>query len=818
MNPARLTIFLTAALSAVAAAAETDPAWLASARRALNEDVPLAAIQKLRAALDSGEATGAARAEAVTLLAEAQLNSGRAAEALETLAEMNGDDAPSVVRVRAIALLDLGRREEALEKFRRLRALGDEITGRAGEAEALRALDRTREAAAMLEPFVNEDSPAPLRLQLASLLLELDRPDDAHELIDSTTVATATDAHWRRYIEARLLLRDGKPREALATLESLVTTPLNELSAGLTRNLHAAAVIAEAEARLATSGPETAEKTLEAFIRQNPGSPHLETVFHRLDHLYAQDRSADEGPLSRMASDLPPRAAALAQYYLARVHIRAKRHEAAGTALATFLSRHPEHPLTPYAHAALAETQQARGELAAAEMSLDAASRTAQSDTLRGELALQTALLNLQQGEFVRASTGFRTAAQRVPALKVSAQYDSALAWLRQKNFERFEEDYAAFTTEFPDTTLAGNLRLEAGLVRARSGDAAARPALHAYLVQFTAHPRRAEAHLAIAELDLADGNPPPPGKLEQEIAAASPAPETKEQSEYLGIFLEDARKPRDDDRTIARARDFIHAHPESPMLAEVRMKLGEIHFRREDYLKAQEQFETLARERPDSPHATPALFLAGQCSMKLLNAEALSRALELFGAVVEKHGPLELHARLHQAAIKNQLGAPDDAVKLYDTILAAQPPPEPALRLAALMGRADNLVALGRTEPKQLDAAIAAYEQLAAIEGVAPEWRNQAAYKKAKVIQQRDGDDRAFAMLYDILDKTITGPRETFWFAKAGFDAAALAESRKDWKSAAGVYEKMTALQGPHADQARQRLRKLRLEHFLWD
>ena len=34
----------------------------------------------------------------------------------------------------------------------------------------------------------------------------------------------------------------------------------------------------------------------------------------------------------------------------------------------------------------------------------------------------------------------------------------------------------------------------------------------------------------------------------------------------------------------------------------------------------------------------------------------------------------------------------------------------------------------------------------------------------------------------------------------------------------AVGIYEKMAAIPGPHAEQARQHIRKLRLEHFLWD
>jgi len=82
----------------------------------------------------------------------------------------------------------------------------------------------------------------------------------------------------------------------------------------------------------------------------------------------------------------------------------------------------------------------------------------------------------------------------------------------------------------------------------------------------------------------------------------------------------------------------------------------------------------------------------------------------------------------------------------------------------------------------------------------------------------QQAQPDAALVIFYDILNSAGTGPRETFWFAKAGFDAAALVESRQQWKSAVGIYEKMAAIPGPHAEQAKQRVRKLRLEHFLWD
>ena len=795
-----------------------EPPPLGEAREAIAKNIPEVAIGILRPALARLSIGSDARPAALALLAEALLDTGRAMDALDTLSQIPSEEA-HIVRLRALALVALARWDEALAQFETLSAHDTSKTAAlTGKAECLRSLGRTQEAADVLRPLaLSADAPAALRLQLASLLVELGRMDEARGLLASAEKSPA-DENLRRYIQARIHLHENKPLAALEDLAPFIPAPDGTPPAGISQNLRAAATLAEADARLAASGPETAEKVLEAFIRQNPASPQISAVFRRLDQIYAADRSTDEGPLSRMAADLPPQSASLAQFYLGLIHARANRLDLADTALKTFVARFPDHSLAPYAHALLAEASQKRGDLAGAETALDAASRTAQTDQMRGKIALQTALLNLQQGEFIRASAGFNNAALRSPALRIAARYDSALAWLRQKNYARFAEDLATFTAEFPDRTLAGNLRIEEGLVRARSGDTQAGTSLKSFLVDFKQHPRRAEAQLALAELALNDGNAPEAQKLQQAALAADATPELREHADYLGVFLADAQTPRNDERVIARARDFIREHPAAAVLGEVRMKLGEVYFRREDYLKAQEQFETLAREKPDGPQSPAALFVAGQCAMKLLNTESLNRALELFGAVIAKHGPLETHARLHQALVKTKLGAPDDAVKIYDSILSSQPPVEPELRLAALTGKADSLVPLGKADGKQFAAAIATYDQIIASAGASPSWRNQASYKKAKTLELQDQRDAALAIFHDILKGAATGPRETFWFAKAGFDAAALVESRGQWKSAVGIYEMMAAIPGPHAEQARQRVRKLRLEHFLWD
>ena len=137
-------------------------------------------------------------------------------------------------------------------------------------------------------------------------------------------------------------------------------------------------------------------------------------------------------------------------------------------------------------------------------------------------------------------------------------------------------------------------------------------------------------------------------------------------------------------------------------------------------------------------------------------------------------------------------------------------------LRSAALCGKGDSLLILGRQDPKQLEAAVAAFDQLATLPGVPPAWRNQALYKKGRGLNTLTRTDEALAAWYDVLEKTTPEGRDFFWYYKAGFDAADVFRTQGQWKSAIGIYEKMAKLPGPRAAEAQERAARLRLEKFL--
>jgi tetratricopeptide (TPR) repeat protein len=274
-------------------------------------------------------------------------------------------------------------------------------------------------------------------------------------------------------------------------------------------------------------------------------------------------------------------------------------------------------------------------------------------------------------------------------------------------------------------------------------------------------------------------------------------------------------------------------------------MKLGEVFFDRGSFADAETQFATLARDFPDSAYAETALFLAGQAAMQSINPEAVDRALQLFDQVIKRDRSLKLHARQQQAIVQTRLGRESEAIKLYDLILAAQPPPVADLRYRALCAKGDNLLALGKTDREQRTAALAVYRELAALPDVPAVWRNQALYKTARQLaedwrrlrgapgtaaQADVAFQEATVTFYDVLNVDSRKEREFFWYYKAGFDAAQLfeeqaarsgataGESEAHWRAAIGIYRKMAQLEGPRSAEAQSRMRQLQLQHFIWD
>ena len=137
-----------------------------------------------------------------------------------------------------------------------------------------------------------------------------------------------------------------------------------------------------------------------------------------------------------------------------------------------------------------------------------------------------------------------------------------------------------------------------------------------------------------------------------------------------------------------------------------------------------------------------------------------------------------------------------------------------------ALCGKADILYESGTTERENYRRAIELYDQLATQKDAPPHWRNQALFKKGICLEKLNERENALATFYKIIEEESRPdrPREFFWYYKAGFNAARLLEDDSKWQPAAVVYQKLASAGGARSDEAKSRLSRLRLEHFLWE
>jgi len=825
----RIFLLLALLLFAVPALRAQD-ASLDAAEQAISARLPEVAIAKLQAFLTSSAALDdSLRERAENDLTQAMLDSGDFVGALARLEFPEGE----VERFRkAEALSALGRWEDAAPLYAEVAAGGPASLREAaaiGQAEALHALARGDEAESALARLEPHSSSALVRLRLAELCLESGQLERARQLLARSKPSSLLETRWRQFVEGRVYLAEDQAAPALQDFEELLKDPR-----GLTPALHSGATVGLTEAHAALNGLEVADNVIEDFIWKFPDSPFLEDMFRRLDGIYAREENPSESELQHWAAQAPPRRAALALYYLARSIQRESRQEKAIRTFTDFVQRYPRHPLAFEAWMQLGELYLETSRLSDAISAFEGAMRTSGNpdERARGEIAEGNA--DFAKGEFLHATESFRNAAQRSPDLWLDATYDSALAWLYVGNYERFLVHYNALSQRYPDTEQRRSLLLEEGLLQARSGDPRATATLQSFIRDFPDNRRVSEARLALAELVFARGDVDSASNLLKAAYVSKPSDQSREQADCLAIFIADSAGNRRDDEVLRLGRQFLDTYPDSTLRPRIRMKLGEVYFRREDFANAQTQFETLAEESPADPLADQALILAGQSSVKGMSPGGIKHALDLFQRVAAGSGPLKLYARQEQALLKVQMGSNKDAVIIYDDILRSNP--DTPLRFAALCGKADCLVAAESAAESDASpapspsvssttggcaAAIALYNQIATDPEATPPWRDQALYKKGRCLNKQGLTGEALAAFFDILNAPSAASRQQpdfFWFDKAGFDAADMLEEKSQWPGAISILEKVAQAGGPRSAEARKRADQLRLEHFVWD
>jgi TolA-binding protein len=815
-KPAWAAIF--AAIFICAGPAHSQVSELQMAIQPMEDGVPQVSLLRLRKLLSEDLSTEARQA-ATAKLGEALLAAGEAEEAWKVLQDPTLPDLPATRFARAQTLAALERWAEALPIYQLVSSdAASPFRSNAilGQAESLRALGRPDEALRMFA-LLFSDPRRKVRAELSSVELLIEKGDNtsARALLEKSKPSALSDKKEKRFLQGRLEAQSNHHERAMELFQTILRRP-----EGATRAVLVATLCANAEESLKLETPETGDDALEDFIEHHPTDPELPTILGKLDQLYRAERTPSTSDLSRWAGDsLQPRRA-LAQWYLARNELRAGRRDNALRIFAELRNNHPQLPLLAESFLEFARLELEDRRFDEALAILDDARGLRPARSVLDRINLLAGRAHYFSRHFEVAAATFETVAHSSPHLAADSLFNASLAWIQLSDETRFQADYRELGQGGGNEETRGDLLLEEGLTQAGQGNKKAAETLQTFLREFPRHKRGSEAWVALAELAF-HAAPPNLDAARKDIARArekEPNPAASERADYLAIWIEDAAPNADGAKVIGTASQFLQKYPASPFVSDVRMKLAETYYRQQDFPSAQTQFQILAQENPRAPFTEKALFFAAKSAMQSMGAQSLDRALVLLDEVVKKNGELKWAARNEQAGIERKLGKPRDAATLYDEVLQGAAKPEE--KREALCGKGDILYESGPGDHENYRRAIEVYDQLAAQKDVPPHWRNQALFKKGICLEKLDDRNNALAAFYKIIEDE-TRPdraREFFWYYKAGFNAARLLEDDSKWQPAAIVYQKLASAGGARSDEAKSRLSRLRLEHFLWE
>lgn len=790
---------ILAALACAANAADpADPADpVTEASRLLAEGLPALAAARLEPAL-----TASTPATLRLLYAEARLAAGNPAAAEFAL---RGVVSPAAEELRGRAAFALGDPDAALAHF----AASSSPAAVLAKAECLAATGRPHaalEAASALDP-----SPE-VQLRRVAWMIDAGRHHDAAAALRPLARSPGPLAPWVLLLNARLALAEGDPARVVALGE--------EILRGETRQnprLFSSAAFLLADAREVLAGPETASASIEDLITAHPWHPDLPEAFAKLDALYARQTDPSDNALARWSEDEESPRKAFAFLYRAAFDAREGKSERALRRLDRFVAEHRAHPALSLAHRMRAALLAADGRAAEALHAAEDSARTATNPADRAKAEMVAGLTHLRAGDPLLAASLFRSAAGP-SAIRPAALYNLALCFAALGNEEEFDAARSRLAAEPGAARFAADLRLEEALRLARAENDRAAATFAWFLRENPAHPRAGEARAALADLAFLAGDDRDAISRILQTAGTSLEDTSAEHADYLAVFVAERSHPDDPTPAAEAARAFLRAHPSSARAPEMRLKLGQLLFSGEDYVAARAEFESLAATAPSGPFAEAACYLAGLSALRSMNPDGEAAALALFDQAAKKNGALRLHARARQAAILAAADRHDEAITVFNGILDSTRAGE--MRLEALAGKADALIAKAASESAAAVQAIETLDAILAAPDAGAPWKARAYYRKASALDLLDRDQEALSALYDAVEAGLAdeGATDFFWFYRAGFEAARRLEAESSWSTAVGVYERLASKPGPRAAEARSRAETLRLLHFIWD
>jgi tetratricopeptide (TPR) repeat protein len=819
-------------------------------RQALADQLWEIAAFRFTEALADPKLEPSPRAEATIGLAHAWIRNGNTEQALAILGKPPASSHPEAPYWKAMALAASGRFTDAVTLLTPLAA--DPTHPRCHEAAftcsslqlSLKQPEAALETLASYAAIAPPTAAAQANLRQAAILLDLNQPAKAREILPPNDTLTPQDLHHAEYIQACLLLAEQKYPEA-ASAFSLI---LNQTqSQPLSR--HHAAILGLADATALPGDTTTASETLLDFIQKNPDSPALDAIFERLVRWLPPTPTITHPVIERLRQwipptplpttgiiaagpsnavsawpkTLPPDDLAAFSLFTRATGLHQTGDPTARAEARTLITRlrleHAEHFLANRALILTARWLMEEQKLQQAFTILDTIRETAPSPLLRGESAFIKAHAAYQSGDHEKAARLFDEATRDLSstASSSSAAFNSAIARLH------LGQPITTIATENPD--LAPDLQLEQAL--ANTDPAASLAAIESFLKLHPTHPRTPEARLAAAEAAL-HTSPPDPSLAKAQLDTLAATPESLSTLPTPRIDLARLRitdLAQNPTATISAARTFLKAHPTDPAAAEASLTLGRNLFQSGDYNDARLVLEKLATTDTNPTRAQASWLLAARSAALVSTAQSKNEALALFDKAIAINGPLTPGATLEKTRHLIDLNLLPEAATFIRKYFDSLPPDDP-LRLPAGLLYGEATYAQGGGNPASLTNALAIYDTLLTHAKSQPAILHRLQYLRGMTLEQLPNpknpelkrEAEAFDAYHSVLANATNPPAEWEYFERCSLRALALLEKAQRWQAAIKLAEKIATFNGPGAPNAADRAKQLRLKHMIWE
>jgi TolA-binding protein len=789
---------------------------LDQARSAHAAGVPEVAITKTRLYL-ANQPDPSKRDEALLLLARCLIETRQNDQAEEILRNAGGAEAQFL---KGQAALRSRHWKEAQETFAALAKQEGiwSIQGRLGLADAQKAQGDTEEALDSLAPLLQRsDSLAAKAVLLAGeIYLESGNTSKAKELLARLHPNSRLEQLEKLCLAGEVAFADKDIESADRSFSEILSSP-----EGRTARIVSIAQLGKVKILVSRQDYEEAETEIEKLIANEPRGPILPELFENLFSIYSRESNPALTELANWATEDPklsgPDRPAYALFYLARLKLAQKLAPQAESGLRDLIARFPDHQISVEGALILSRQEMDSGKIDAAihvlEGRLGRAANLAPIQAFRLTFLLGEAYH--RQNNISAARDLFLDLATKFDLDRNQTLYNVAVCSLEIGDEAEFKRSFSELSKQILPPDFLGNLVFTRGLLEVKTGKLSADETIRQFIKEFPGHPRSPQAQLVEAEIGLTEQ--PPDIAAAQEILRRVNIPENsglQEQADRLKFFVAASDPSQSVSTVAALAKGYFAKYPETSAKAEIRLKLGELYYRGSDFPNAQTQFELVSEETPDSPFVETALFLAGEASRKSLSSSSLDRAITLFEEVYKMGGALKFQARLEEALTMRQARQENEAIVLLDDLVSQNPPPD--IRFEALDNKGEAQFTLAAKDPQYYIEAMKTFERLINEEGLSIEWNQHASYQKGKCLEKLNRVDEALAAYYDVL-AVEGGSGDQLWFFRAGFDAAQILENQRSWSSAAAIYDKLSNTRGPRSAEAKNRLTRLRLEHFLW-